>query len=87
MRSRVADSCLVEEKLERCIGEVESGVRAGRLTVSKFLHEICSRIGVSNSLMNLIGIKRREQALIHIEKLQAGEAKVDVWQKIRQISE
>jgi hypothetical protein len=70
LRSRVADSCLVEEKLEKCIGEVESGVMAGRLIVSKFLHGVCSRIQVSNSLMNLIGIKRREQALIHIEKLQ-----------------
>jgi len=70
LRSRVADSCLVEEKLDKCIGEVESVVMAGRLKVSKFLHGVCSRIQVSNSLMNLIGIKRREQALIHIEKLQ-----------------
>jgi hypothetical protein len=70
LRSRVADSCLVEEKLDKCIGEVESAVMAGRLIVSKFLLGVCSRIQVSNSLMNLIGIKRREQALIHIEKLQ-----------------
>lgn len=41
LRSRVADSCLVEEKLDKCIGEVESAVMAGRLIVSKFLHGVC----------------------------------------------
>ena len=65
LRTRVADGCLIEEKVERMIGDLESQIDSCRLNLKKFLHAMTQRVNVSNSLMNLLGMKRREQAINH----------------------
>ena len=86
----MSDSCLIEEKLDTVTNELWSQLQLSSLLVSKVLGQIASRTSVSNTLMNLIGLKRKEQALTLVNKLGAQTVKTqseDVWMKIRVITE
>ena len=86
----MSDSCLIEEKLDTVTNELWSQLQLSSLLVSKVLGQIASRTSVSNTLMNLIGLKRKEQALTLVNKLGAQTVKTqseDVWMKIRVMTE
>ena len=86
----MSDSCLIEEKLDTVTNELWSQLQLSSLLVSKLLGQIASRTSVSNTLMNLIGLKRKEQALTLVNKLGAQTVKTqseDVWMKIRVMTE
>ena len=86
----MSDSCLIEEKLDTVTNELWSQLQLSSLLVSKMLGQIASRTSVSNTLMNLIGLKRKEQALTLVNKLGAQTVKTqseDVWMKIRVMTE
>ena len=86
----MSDSCLIEEKLDTVTNELWSELQLSSLLVSKVLGQIASRTSVSNTLMNLIGLKRKEQALTLVNKLGAQTVKTqseDVWMKIRVMTE
>ena len=90
LRAKVSDSCLIEEKLDTVTNELWSQLQLTSILVSKMLGQIASRTSVSNTLMNLIGLKRKEQALTLVNKLGAQTVKTqseDVWMKIRVMTE
>jgi hypothetical protein len=72
---------MVEERLHRAVGDIEHSVESVASQVTGWLERVYARAQVSNSLMNLLGIKRREQALHHLKNLSnaAKPRDLDAW--------
>jgi len=60
-RSKLSEVAVVEEKLEKVISGLEKEVLSCKQILSKQLGNFLSRVQVSNSLLDLINMTRREQ--------------------------
>jgi hypothetical protein len=59
-RSKLSEVAIVEEKLEKVILGVEKEVGSCKQIISKQLGNFLSRVQISNSLLDLINMTRRE---------------------------
>ena len=60
-RSKLSELAIIEEKLEKVISGLEKEVWSCKQILSKQMGNFLSRVQVSNSLLDLINMTRREQ--------------------------
>jgi len=60
-RSKLSEVAIIEEKLEKVISGLEKEVWSCKQILSKQMGNFLSRVQVSNSLLDLINMTRREQ--------------------------